>query len=492
MNKSKQGFKNLYLHILFILSIGGIGVQTLTSCSAVDETLEQSSSSVIPSSSSVVNSSSSGIPSSSSVPSSSSLPSSSSPQAIVPIYGEPITDARDGQTYEIVVIGTQTWMAKNLNFEAGGSKCYGDNSVNCTLYGRLYDWETVMNGEPSSDKAPSGVQGICPAGFHVPSDLEWGVLDRKKYRDVLNIGIVDGTIADLKATYGWQTSGYDTYGFSALPGGFGFSNGNFSRLGSLGSWWTATNDGNKALTYDIEEGNVITIGTAALRSLRCIKNYNPPPSSSSYNPVPCKSGISADGILCDDRDGNEYKVTHIGSQFWMAENLNFKVEGCSEDATIAGMSRADYLCPCSNDNCALYGRVYSWATAMAIDPTCDNSYCVSQIAEKHQGICPKNWHIPSSAEWDKLIEDVGGSSTAGQMLKAQSGWSSGNGMDAFGFSALPGGITLNGATKTDVGTWWYILYGSNSHRTVYIGTGTGVSFTTGGSNSVRCARDPLF
>jgi len=127
---------------------------------------------------------------------------------------------------------------------------------------------------------------------------------------------------------------------------------------------------------------------------------------------------------------------------------------------------------------------------MAIDPTCDNSYCVSQIAEKHQGICPNNWHIPSRAELDMLIENVGGSSTAGQMLKAQSGWSSGNGMDAFGFSALPGGLTTLGGAKTDFGTWWYIRYGSNSHSIMVIGTDTSVGLNSvGGSNAIRCVED---
>jgi len=374
-------------------------------------------------------------------------------------------------------------MAKNLNFEAENSKCYNDNSVNCTLYGRLYNWETIMNGEASSDKAPSGVQGICPAGFHVPSDWEWGVLDNKPYQDFL-INNDLSSYGDLKATYGWNENGTDSYGFSALPGGVGYSNGSFGRLGSMSSWWSATNNGTNALAYGISQGNAISTGTIVLRSLRCLKNYDAPSSSSSYNPVPCTS--VPDGHFCDDRDGKVYKTTTIDNQTWMAENLNFKIEGCSEEFSLY---TAGLWCFCPGNNCTLYGRVYNWAAAMAIDPICANNYCVSPITEKHQGICPKGWHMPNRTEVDKLIENVGGSATAGQMLKAKSGWSNSNGMDAFGFAALPAGSAF--VATSGVGSdaaWWYVNYGSNSHP-YWLINGNSVSFTDGGSHSIRCIKD---
>ena len=107
-----------------------------------------------------------------------------------------IVDPRDGKVYNIVKIGNQWWMAENLNAikysdgtaiplvedtaawnnltEIDKAYCYYDNDVsNGDIYGALYTWVAAMNGAVSSDANPSGVQGICPAGWHMPSDEEW-------------------------------------------------------------------------------------------------------------------------------------------------------------------------------------------------------------------------------------------------------------------------------------------------------------------------------
>ncbi|MCD4666000.1 MAG: hypothetical protein K8R68_12075, partial [Bacteroidales bacterium] len=82
-----------------------------------------------------------------------------------------------GQTYNTVLIGSQCWMKENLNYETGNSWCYNNDTSNCNTYGRLYDWIAIMNGEASSNSVPSGVQGICPNGWHLPSDEEWKILE---------------------------------------------------------------------------------------------------------------------------------------------------------------------------------------------------------------------------------------------------------------------------------------------------------------------------
>ncbi len=154
------------------------------------------------------------------------------------------------QTYKTVVIGTQTWMAENLNYNpgTGNSACYNNQPSNCTAYGRLYDWSTAM--------------GVCPAGWHLPSDAEWTTLTNY----VSGSGEA-GT--KLKATTGWNgnSNGTDEYGFSALPGGSG--NG--------GSWWSATeyNSGYawyRSMYYDDSGVGRLSSTKSYLFSVRCLKD----------------------------------------------------------------------------------------------------------------------------------------------------------------------------------------------------------------------------
>jgi uncharacterized protein (TIGR02145 family) len=142
----------------------------------------------------------------------------------------------EGQTYKTVLIGTQTWMAENLNYTPsnGNSWCYRNMASYCATYGRLYDWNTLMAGSVSSEATPSGVQGICPEGWHVPSIAEWTILENA-------VGGNSTAGKKLKANSSlWFTNiGTDDYGFSALPGGF-YSGSVFFGVESNGTWWSAT------------------------------------------------------------------------------------------------------------------------------------------------------------------------------------------------------------------------------------------------------------
>ena len=160
----------------------------------------------------------------------------------------------EGQTYKTVTIGTQTWMAENLNYDpgTGNSACYDNDLANCTIYGRLYDWSTAMglpsscNDNSCSSQIQSKHRGICPSGWHLPSDAEWTVLT-----DYVGGRSTAGT--KLKATSGWNDdgNGTDDYGFSALPGGGGRSGGSFGYVGDDGYWWSASEVGtdNASLRY---------------------------------------------------------------------------------------------------------------------------------------------------------------------------------------------------------------------------------------------------
>jgi len=140
-----------------------------------------------------------------------------------------------------------------------------------------------------------------------------------------------------------------------------------------------------------------------------------------------------------------YKTVVIGTQTWMAENLNYDVPGSDTDV-------------CYNndpDKCAIYGRLYDWATAMALDATCNSTSCAAQVNEKHRGICPSGWHLPSDDEWTTLTDYAGGSSIAGKYLMKRGGVS----VDKYGFSALPGGAGGSGGSFIHIGYegqgfWW--------------------------------------
>jgi len=133
----------------------------------------------------------------------------------------------------------------------------------------------------------------------------------------------------------------------------------------------------------------------------------------------------------DSRDGKVYKIVQIGSQVWFAENLNYAAEGSK--------------CYDNKDaNCAKYGRLYDWNTAMKA--------------------CPVGTHLPTDKEWTILVDYVGGDSTAGTKLKSSKGWGCENvrfvpeaGTNEYGFSALPGGRGLHYgkfSTVGNVGIWW--------------------------------------
>jgi uncharacterized protein (TIGR02145 family) len=186
------------------------------------------------------------------------------------------------------------------------------------------------------------------------------------------------------------------------------------------------------------------------------------------------------GELHDSRDGQTYRTVVIGSQTWMAENLNYETENgswCYED-TPAGMSS-----PLSGtQGCDLYGRLYDWNTATTV--------------------CPSGWHLPSDAEWDILAEAVGGSLTAGTKLKAKTGWFSNNyyiaGTDDYGFSALPGGgRDYSDSDFSDAGyggIWWSSTETSGSRADSWVLSGSSERLRQDAENkvhafSVRCVKD---
>lgn len=158
------------------------------------------------------------------------------------------------------------------------------------------------------------------------------------------------------------------------------------------------------------------------------------------------------GTMTDSRDGKTYKTIVIGTQTWMAENLNYGsylADLGYPDAEEQFQSGAQKFCYENNEsNCTTDGGLYQWHTAMGFAKTCGDgsTNCSSQISSgNHQGICPSGWHMPKEAEWDVLQTYLGGSSVAGKTMKlyntGNSSWdaSSYYGGNSSGFSALPAG-----------------------------------------------------
>ncbi len=223
-------------------------------------------------------------------------------------------DDRDGKLYSALQIGNQCWMTENLkylplvhsNYEfysvgIGGNPAYGvygynGSSVetaitqeNYSIYGVMYNWRAAMDGAESSNENPSGVQGACPQGWHLPSDNEWKELemtlgmsqaeaDATGYRGT-NQGSQLAGSADL-----WQNAaltndpGFNTSGFNVLPAGWRlFMDGSFMGLGTNARFWSATEHDNieawpRMLRYDDAKVNRTSFNKRFGYSVRCVRD----------------------------------------------------------------------------------------------------------------------------------------------------------------------------------------------------------------------------
>lgn len=163
----------------------------------------------------------------------------------------------------------------------------------------------------------------------------------------------------------------------------------------------------------------------------------------------CKSGlwiaeyVEEEGVLFDKRDSNVYRTVTIGTQIWMAENLNY-----SDSSVYVGMKKRSWCYKRSADSCAKYGRYYTWAAAMdcagifsSEGKGCGyNKGCFS--TKVIRGICPEGWHLPTRTEWETLYSAMD-SSTYAMQAKGIESWP--NATDLYTFSAFPVGYTNGGA-----------------------------------------------
>ena len=455
-------------------------------------------------------------------------------------YGK-LEDERDGQIYRTVEIGGQIWMAENLNYAdssktpslKGKTRCDDMNKLKCDGNERLYTWgaaiDSVALAKDKNNPQSCGfgkvcvlsgkIQGVCPSGWHLPSNQEWNVLF-----EVVGGESTAGKF--LKSASGWYgLSGTDDYGVTVLPRGNGEANADF---------WTSTisSAGTRAYFKDfpyqnlnvnawdelmdrefgvrcIKDGSVSSMTEYDTYSQKCTEfgqiihgKYN---TDSVYfcNGKEWKRFYGNENItygkLEDERDGQIYRTVEIGGQTWMAENLNYA--DSSKNPSLKGKSW------CYGDNrlkCSEYGRLYTWGAAIdsvalatdKVNPLNCGYRTKCGINGDVQGICPSGWHLPSKSEWELLIDEA----LDCKSLKSQMGWPYGQeGNDAYGFSALPGGLIYRSLGFQEEGSTAYFWGGTeidgdgeNLAHSVYMHDNT--LLYDGGSHkydgrSVRCIKD---
>ncbi|WP_295067833.1 fibrobacter succinogenes major paralogous domain-containing protein [uncultured Fibrobacter sp.] len=199
-----------------------------------------------------------------------------------------MTDSRDGQTYKTVTIGTQTWMAENLNYETENSYCYKDSASYCTKYGRLYTWAAAMDsvGTLSTNGKGCGygitcsptypVRGICPEGWHLPTKADF---------ETLFTAVGGKSIAGqkLKSVTGWTTysgvTNEDAFTFSALPAGLRYRNGHNLNEGNGAYFWSSSEGYSDYAYYMLLDYNYDDVGAGLINcdkyfgfSVRCLKD----------------------------------------------------------------------------------------------------------------------------------------------------------------------------------------------------------------------------
>lgn len=349
---------------------------------------KSSSSKTVSSSSKTVSSSSVKASSSSKVESSSSEAKSSNS-----VLQSDFEDPRDGKSYRTVNIGKQQWMVDNLNFKTDNSYCLDDDLFNCNKYGRLYTWDEAIE--------------VCPDGWRLPTKVDFETL-------VATAGGESVAARKLKATFGWDDdNGTDEFGFMSLPSGARDVDGFYYDLkaeywSSIEYWGLVGEFDGSAYSMSLSKNDadvyVIFWGKTAGFSVRCIKGGKVKP-----------------GSMKDPRDGQVYKTVTLGTQTWMAQNMNYMSD---EIYGFYGTGISDYR--------EEFGLLYPWYIA--------------------QDVCPSGWHLPSFDEWNELYKfvgaDAGGDSTlVGSKLKDRYSWSEGKGLDDYGFSAKAAGFSKDDILK---------------------------------------------
>jgi len=428
-------------------------------------------------------------------------------------------DTRDGQLYRTTEMNGQNWMAENFNYyTSSGSWYYETDSISYSdPYGRLYNWETANEVCPNGWRLPSDNDW---KDLEVFLGMDVSELNRFGLRGTDEGGKLKSKGFDhwLPPNEG----AINAYGFNAMGAGNCIYS-DCSSLKEKAYFWTSTEEninmailrslyyshayidrshGDKIYTTSVrcmqEKPEPIALGNAFYPGkteagkyifyvTQTVNGVESPADSVvlTIHPAP-DAPIAFDNVVCEDqdpiillaegenikwytdldtlslvdlRDGQEYLTVKIGTQWWMAENLNYgnRINAETDPANNGQVEK--YCYSDMNEMCADYGGLYTWDEAM--------NYSVS---EADQGICPAGWHIPSDKEW-RILELYLGMDTAeaygtgwrgtleGGKLKDNSPlyWDSPNNgaTNEVAFTALPAGTRYLDHTYQNLGSWAY-------------------------------------
>jgi uncharacterized protein (TIGR02145 family) len=228
--------------------------------------------------------------------------------------GSPSLTDMDGNIYNTVLIGSQCWMQSNLKVTkyrngdniptglsngawgsttVGAYAIYDNNLFNDGLYGKLYNHYAVMDA-----------RGLCPTGWHVPTDGEWSTLVSYLGGSLVAGGVLKNT-AIQPTPGGWtapNTGATNSSGFTAEPGGLRGAYGAFNELGNYGYWWTSSYNGldswYRFLNYVGDVGSTGCVGTVGF-SVRCIRDVIPSVSTTTVSNVTATSATTGGNVTQD-------------------------------------------------------------------------------------------------------------------------------------------------------------------------------------------------
>ncbi len=353
------------------------------------------------------------------------------------ICGDPFIDSRNGQTYNTAQIGDQCWMAENLNIgdRIDGVQtmsnngviekyCYDNDSMNCEIYGGLYQWNEMMQYSTIQ-----GTKGICPDGWHLPSDAEWFEMENYLDPSISN----PSSLGWRGITCGEQLLEGGSSGFEALLAGKReWNTGEFTRINERAYFWTSTiNPYNTEHSwfrqFNVSNPQAYRNGASKFYgiSVRCVRD---------------EINTCVDPII-DPRDGKVYNIIQIGNQCWMADNLNigFRIDGIQ---TMTNNSIIEKYCYDDDTiNCETYGGLYQWNEMMQYSTILGT-----------KGICPDGWHLPTDTEWFEMENHL----DPGINNPSSTGW---RGVDC-GIKLLVSGSSgfeaqLSGKREYDTGSFTY-------------------------------------